>query len=259
MIMARRLLLLGLFLGFVSSSLMSQPKLIVSKPTSYLPGERIAPETWVLDSQMERVRLLDQVKPETRVVVLVLFGGGFKTQPEAPFRGTLWCQDSFDDLSIQRALVAEFAELPVEFVAVAVPPVFSAEKYGFREDVFLAQGEETSEFADALRVFVEATEKEIRSSLLPFDRVYYDPQARLTQTGKSADLGTGYGEVYPWQGKLKWHLDPRKYGAPTIWLLNSAGEVLGEPFWGNDYDSDPPEINYGFMELKEAVTAALEP
>jgi hypothetical protein len=255
------MLLPGLFLGFILSSLIviSQPKLILSKPSSYVPGDRIAPETSVLSAQMEKVRLLDQVKPETRVVVLVLFGGGFKTRPEAPFRGTLWCEDSFDDLSVQRALVAEFAEFPVEFFAVAVPPVFSAEKYGFQEDVFLAQGVETSEFAEAFKAFVEATEKQIQSSLLPFGRVYYDPKARLTQTRESADLGTGYGEVYPWQGKLKWHLDPRMYGAPTIWLLSSTGEILREPFWGNDYDSDPPEINYGFLELREAVTAALEP
>ncbi len=258
MIRARKLLLPGLFLGLLSAGLMSQPKLVVSSPSSYVPGERIDPETWVLDAELRKVRLLDQVKPETRVVVLVLFGGGFRTRPEEPFRGPLWCEDSFDDLSVQRALVAEFAELPVEFLAVAAPPVFAAEKYGFQEDVFLAQGAETSEFAEAVRGFVKATEKEIETSLLPFDTVYYDPKARLTQNRDSADLGSEYGEIYPWQGKLKWHLDPRKYGAPTIWLLSATGEVLREPFWGNDYDSDPPEINYGFPELREAVSAELE-
>lgn len=256
--MARKLLLLWLCLGFFSAGLMSQPKLIVSKPSSYVPGERIDPETWVLDARMKEVRLLGQLKPETRLVVLVIFGGGFKAIPEEPIRGPLWCQDSFDDLSVQRALVAEFAELPVQFIGVAVPPVFSPERYGFEEDVFLAQGTETSQFSEAFRSFVEATEKEVKTSLLPFDTVYYDPKARLTQNRDSADLGPQYGESYPWQGKLKWHLDPRKYGAPTIWLLSSTGEVLSEPFWGNDYDSDPPEINYGFYELKEAVTGALE-
>jgi len=257
--MARKLLLLGFCFGVFSASLMGQPKLIVSNPSSYVPGERVDPETLVLDAGMKEVRLLSQVKAENRLVVLVMFGGGFEAPPEEPIRGPLWCQDSFDDLSVQRALVAEFAELPVQFIAIAVPPVFSPERYGFGEDVFLAQGAETSQFAEAFRSFVKATEKEIETSLLPFDTVYYDPKARLTQNKDSADLGPDYGEIYPWQGKLKWYLDPRKYGAPTIWLLSSAGEVLSEPFWGNDYDSDPPEINYGFHELREAVAAALEP
>lgn len=255
--MACRFSIIGLSFALLLLGLMGQPKLITSKPSSYLPGEQIDPDTWVLDSEMKKVRLLGQVGPETRLVVLALFGGGFKTRPEAPFRGTLWCQDSFDDLSVQRALAAQFAELPVKFLGVAVPPVFSAEKYGFHDEVFLNQGVETSEFVEAARAFINATEKELESSLLPYDVVYYDLKARLTHNRESGDFGPGYGEVFPWQGKLKWHLDPRQYGAPTIWLLTPSGEILREPFWGNDYDTEPPEVNYGFQELRDAVAAQL--
>jgi len=34
--------------------------------------------------------------------------------------------------------------------------------------------------------------------------------------------------------------------------------VACEPYWGNDYDSDPPQVNYGFRELESAVEKLLD-
>lgn len=234
-----------------------QPKLIQDAPDSYLPGDKIDHEMFVIDSSMKERSLVDLINPGTDVVVLVLFGGAALEIPDGDFRGSLWCEDSFDDLAIQRALVAEFVSEPVQFIPVAFPPVFSTERYGFSEDVFFMRSNNDRSFRKVLRRFIKKTNQLAKKSLLPFETVYFDPKVRLTQDRDSAELTEKYGPIYEWQGKLKWYLDPRTYGAPTIWILDGEGRVLQEPFWGNDYDSEPPQINYGFAELKGAVNDAL--
>jgi hypothetical protein len=57
---------------------------------------------------------------------------------------------------------------------------------------------------------------------------------------------------------LKWPQDARIYGAPAIWFLGRDGTVLTEPFFGNDYDSEPPQINYGFSELTAEIERLLQ-
>jgi hypothetical protein len=237
--------------------LLGQPRLIVSKPSSYEVGDRIDEQSWVLDRDLSKITLEEIISEKAEIVVLILFGGAANEIPEGPFRGKLWCQDSFDDVSVQRALVAEMKEKPVQFVAVAVPPVFSSEKYGFGEGTFLNQPQDSERYQKALKVFVEKTESQREGGFLPFEQIFYDPKARLTHDSDSGEFGPEYGPVLSWQGKLKWHRDPREYGAPTIWLLNAEGRILREPFWGNDYDSEPPQISYGFAELKEAVLAEI--
>ena len=102
------------------------------------------------------------------------------------------------------------------------------------------------------------TEDLKKSTVIPFETIYYDPKARLLQDMEDKELSPEYGEIREWQGMFKWYEDPRRYGAPTIWLLDSSGKILTEPFWGNDYGSSPPQINYGFAELKEAIVKLLD-
>ena len=125
----------------------------------------------MLSADLKRVYLLEAFDPDAELVVLVLLSGGFKTRPTEPFRGDLWCEDSFDDLAVQRAMVAEFSSLPVQFLAVAFPPVFSTGRYGYLEEVFLNRAENSGEYLQAVRDFVEATGNQTTSSLLPFTPV----------------------------------------------------------------------------------------
>lgn len=257
---ARRILTGICLLLFLSAAAMGQPRLIApASSTSYQPGDRIDPESFVLDRNMEPVRLLDLLNPETKVAVLILFGGAAAAIPEGiPFRGPLWCQDSLDDLGVQRAMVRQFAGRPVEFIPVAVPPVYGADRYGFDDDVFLSEPPNSDAYRRNVQVFVEETEKYREGGLLPFEAVYYDPKFRLAQNEAERELGSAYGPVYPWQGKLKWSGDPRRYGTPTIWLIGPQGEILAPPFFGNDYDASPPQISYGFAELRAAVEKLLD-
>lgn len=243
--------------GFVAS-VHCQPRLIVEEPQGYRVGERISEEAFVLDKEMVPHRIRDLIKPDVRVAVMVIFGGDFKTAPEEEkFRGPLWCEDSFDDLAVQRALVHAFKDRPVQFIAVAVPPVYHAKRFGWTDDVFLSRPDDSPEYREAAQTFIEATEREVRNGLLPFEEVYYDPKFRLAQNRKERELGPEFGPVYEWQGKLKWAEDGRKYGTPTIWLLGRDGEILTEPLFGNDYDADPPEVNYGYQDARELIERLL--
>jgi hypothetical protein len=235
-----------------------QPRLITrGKVESYRPGDRIDPEVFVLDANQQRVRLLDLLDPDARLVVLSILGGGAAAVPDEGARGPLWCADSFDDLAIQRALVGEFKDDPVQFLAVAVPPVYSPERYGYPDNVFLDRSEQSEDYRQAAQTFIETTEAARKSTLIPYAEVYYDPSFRLLFNSVYRKAGTGYGEVYDWQGRFKWEGDPRRYGVPTIWLLRPDGEVLREPFWGNEYGGDPPKVEYGFAELRSAVIAKI--
>ncbi len=223
-----------------------QPRLQVEKPYGYQVGEKIEEAVEVLDSNLQPHSLVGLIKPETKVLVLVGFGGFAARVPEGRFRGPLWCVDSFDDLAVQRALVAAFRHAPVQFIGIAVPPVYNPTRYGYSENGFLGLADTSAEFVANTKRFIEGTQEQISRGLIPFDQVYYDPQYRLAEK-------PGPNDSHPGQGKLRWHLDPRKYGLPIIWLIGPKGEILREPFFSNEYDSDPPQIMYQFQDVKAAI------
>ncbi len=223
-----------------------QPRLQVEKPYGYQVGETIEKAVEVLDENLQPHSLVGLIKPETKVVVLVAFGGFAAKVPEGRFRGPLWCEDSFDDLAVQRALVAAFRHSPVQFIGVAVPPVYKPAAFGYPEKGFLELADSSADFVANAKRFIEGTHDQVSRGLIPFDQVYYDPKYRLAEKSASQDRDA-------WQGKLRWHLDPRKYGLPIIWLIGPKGEILQEPFFSNDYNSDPPQIMYQFQDVKAAI------
>ncbi len=247
------MLSLGVVLLFSFSAAFCQPRLITEAPAGYQVGDRVDGATLLLDKDLRPHQLRDVIDPEAKVVVLILFGAGFSSPPEGAHRGPFWCEDSFDDISVQRALYTALKDRPVQFIPVAAPPVYNPKAFGWQDNVFLDQPDDSKAYQSAAREFIEATEKQIQNGLIPFPTVYYDPKFRLAQNKKQRELGEGFGKVYDWQGKLKWSQDSRKYGTPTIWILGHDGTVLTEPLFGNDYDSDPPEINYEFHDAKELI------
>lgn len=235
------------------SAAFCQPRLITETPSGYQVGDQVDGTTLLLDNEMRPRQLKDLIEPETKVVVLIIFGAGFATPPEGAHRGPFWCEDSFDDLSVQRALYSALKNEPVQFIPVATPPVYNPAPFGWEDNVFLDQPDESEAYKEAVRSFIAATERQVESGLIPFPKVYYDPKFRLAQNKKQRELGPGFGKIYDWQGKLKWSLDSRRYGTPTLWILDGDRTVLTEPLFGNDYDSDPPEINYEFRDTRELI------
>ncbi len=252
-----RVLIALILAGLATSALVCQPRLVVDTPSSYQVGDRVDLSALVVDSEGRNHPLRDVILPDAKVVVVIVLGGAYHTRPEEKFRGTLWCRDSFDDLAIQRALVRRFQDEPVQFLPIAVPPVYKPETYGWPGDPFLGKPDDAAEYQSAVATFIEATEREKDSGLLPFDTIYYDPKFRLAQNRKERQLGPEFGTIYEWQGKFKWQNDPRRYGTPTIWILKGDGTVATEPLVGNDYDSVPPDIHYGYAEASAAIENAL--
>ena len=237
----------------------AQPRLSWKKTTYYEVGSQIDPAVFVHDRRMSKVRLLDLIDSETRVAVLVLFGGGIKELPPGrKKRGPLWCEDSFDDLPIQRALLGAFKDRPVQFIPIAIPPVYHAANYGWAADDFLGFPDDSERYLAAASSFIRATEEAVKSTLLPFDGIYYDPKFRLAANSKERELDSGYGTVHDWEGRLRWGTEARRYGTPAFWFLDSSGRVLTEPLLGNEYDADPPEINYGFRDVSRLLEELLE-
>lgn len=248
-----------LSLALISTSVFCQPRLVLKKSGNYQVGERISREITVLDRNLQEVPLLDLVRADSLVVVLVLFGGGMRSRPDREeFRGTLWCEDSFDDLSVQRALYHWFKERPVQFIPVAVPPVYKPETFGWEDDDFLGHPPESTVFTEAARSFVDATEREALSGLIPYPILYYDPKFRLLQNKEERELGPEYGSVRNWQGKFRWSEDGRKYGVPILWFLDNQGKVLTPPLYGNEYEGDPPQVHYGFREARDLIEELLQ-
>ncbi|HXK58532.1 MAG TPA: hypothetical protein PLP42_01440 [Acidobacteriota bacterium] len=246
---SRVVILVGLLL---SSGLFAQPRLQLEKPYGYQVGDKIDADLTLLDKDLQPHSLLSLIEPQTKILVLVGFGGADAREPQSESGNPLWCKDSFDDLPLQRDLVAAFRQAPVQFIGVAVPPVYNPGLYGYSEDAFLGFPETSPEFLENAKRFIALTEEQVSRRLIPFPQVFYDLKFRLADR-PPADPGPGYGKVYRWQGKLRWHLDPRKYGLPIIWLIGPEGEILQPPFFSNDYDSDPPSIMYQFSDVKTAI------
>ena len=215
------------------------------------------PETVVWDASLQPLRLADLLSPETRVVVVIMFGGASKRpQPTEPYRGGLWCPDSYQDLRLQKELIRSFRDRPVQFLAVAVPPVFGSASHGYRDGVFL-EASLSSLYHEEAVAFVRATRHALHTGVLPFSKIFFDPRFEL---GKKPDLpASAERSSAAWRGKLKWHLDDRKYGLPTLWLLDPAGQILREPFYGNDYTETPPKLEYDFDQIKAAIESYLDP
>ncbi|GAB4235866.1 MAG: hypothetical protein Kow00109_09230 [Acidobacteriota bacterium] len=217
-------------------------------PECYQPGDQIDAATVVYDEQLQPRRLLDILVEGPPVTVLVLFGGAALRTPPGEFRGPLWCQDSFDDLAVQRAVANSFRSDRVRFVGVAVPPVLGPEKYGFPGDLGIPGTLEQPAVREALRRFVERTNELRDTGLLPYAELFFDPELRLLRRS---------GVAPAWAARFKWAEDPRSYGVPTIWVLGRDGFVLAPPFWGNDYGSRPPEIHYGYADLVARIRQVL--
>ena len=218
-------------------------------------GDAVDPATEVVDSRFEPHPLLELFAPETKVVVLVLFGGG-AVDPDPP--GELWCEDSQAELSGMRDLVDKFSGQPVQFLGIAFPAVYSSEKHGYDADVFIGVPEEDPAYQAASRKLVEATEALRAAGKLPYDQGYYDPRFLLLSNPEYETAGRREGALPEWAGRFKADQDRQKYGLPTVWLLDSSGVVLDQALTGNIYGDDPPTIRYTMADLEQAIRHQLE-
>jgi hypothetical protein len=252
-----RLLGLTLYVLVIASSGFAQ-QAENSKLPKLSTGDTIPAEAFVLDKNLQpkTVRDLCSREPKAKVTVLYIYGGRV---PKADDRlGGIWCPDSFEDLHILRYLQLKYQPEDLRIVPVACPPIYSGHNYGFENRVFLDQADDSTKFKEAVKTFIDQTEKLFVESILPMPS-YYDIRHRLL-FNRRGDLkpGAGYGVVHEWQGAFRSHGDTQRYGTPTIWLLDANGKVLAEPFWGNYYHSEPFQIRYTIVDLDNAIKQYLQ-
>lgn len=223
----------------------------------YRVGEMIAPETFVYNRIGEKKRLLELVRPETKVIYLLLFGGASASAVET--YGGIWCNDSFNDMAISNYLNLKYRERGVTFIAVACPPVYSEEEYGFPGNTFLALPETSEAWQQAFESFVQTTYDLQNTHVIPFDKIYFDPKFRLMFNHKKLANGVAFSDsVFAWMGKLKPCSDKQSHSLPTIWLLSPNGKVLHEPFAGNRYGTSTQRINFTVREVEAALESILK-
>lgn len=222
----------------------------------YRPGDRVDPDVFFLDDNLNRITLASQVNEFTKVIYLLILGGAYAVKPEDK-RGGMWCVDTVDDIPLHRTIYFNYADKGVTFVPIAVPPVYGSGRYGYPDDVFLTEPEDSQVYQEAVEVFVGKTEALKEDGTLPFDPIFYDPRFRLLDNPTEHEHVPAYGKVYPWQGRFKWHEDTQSYGTPTLWLLGRDLRVLRSPFYGNTYEAVPLHINYTVRDVARALDDAL--
>ncbi len=234
-------------------------KLEHNSPAATLsPGEVIPAEAFVLDKNLESQSILALCSrdPKAKVILLYIYGGRVPKQDDR--LGGIWCPDSFEDLHIARYLHLKYQPEQLRILPIACPPVYSSQHYGFEQRIFLDEPDDSKKFQEAVAAFIDNTEKLFVEGLIPVPS-YYDIRHRLL-FNRREDLkpGAGYGVINGWQGNFRGSGDSQRYGTPTIWLLDTNGRVLAEPFWGNYYHSDPFQIRYTVIDVDKAIEQNLQ-
>ena len=212
-----------------------------TRPKCYLPGERIDESVQVQDANGKRVSLRDILAAKACKGVLLFLVAGAEGKPGRK-RGGLWCEDSFNDLPLLRHLRLDYEAKGVRFVAVCCPPVYHEEEFGYDSGAFLTKADDDAVYERNRRLFVERSLALRSDDVLPFDEIYFDPRFRLLANKKRGEASVG---VRPdWQGRFKWHRDTQTYGTPTLWVLTPDGEVFGDPFTMNVYESEGRRLRY---------------
>jgi len=224
---------------------------------SYQPGDQIALDAYILDTELGHHKLIDLCQSsKASVVMLYIYGG--RAMNHSDRLGGIWCPDSFEDFHTLRFIHKKYDDSQVKIIPVACAPVYSSLYYGLQHRVFLDKPDDDKIFKESVKKFIESTEKAVKAGYVPL-ATYYDLRHRLLFNDKK-DLqpGEAYGQIFSWQGKFRAEGETQKYGTPTIWLLNADGVVLSEPFHGNTYHSDPYQIGYTVLEVDRVIRTLLE-
>jgi hypothetical protein len=191
-----------------------------------------------------------------KINVVFIFGGG---DMGAKMPGRLWCQDSFEDTHILRALVGKYQGKPVGFVAIASAPVYHSGALGAKNRVFLDAADDSAEFKEARANFIASTQASRDAGVLPI-QPYFDLRLRLMlDTGGRVQPGPGYGEKQAWLGVFRAAGETQFYGVPSFWLVADDGTVLATPFRGNVYHphGTDMQIMYTLADVDAQLTRLL--
>jgi hypothetical protein len=164
--------------------------------------------------------------------VVFIFGGGAMGHHPAEKNGGLWCPDSYEDMHIVRSLYNHYKDKSA-IIPVAVPPVFHSQLLGYEKEVFFTD-KATPEYQKAIKSFVDSTKASFRQGIIPVQPLY-DNDFNLLISQQQGRLSNKLNSVKQWHGAFRAENESQHYGMPNLWLVDSTGKIIAEPFRGNVY------------------------
>lgn len=229
-----------------------QATLLSGQEQSYKVGDKIDSDVTVFNADGEKVKMLDLVQADTRLIYLVILGGP-SLNPERG-SGGIWCEDSFNDLPVSTYNYFNFSQKGVLFVPVVCPPVYHERRFGYDKGFFLQEQDSENDFLKGFQAFTQATKDLQKQKIIPFDNVFFDPHFSLLFNHNRLKDRQNYPlKDVSWLGRFKPEGDTQIYSTPTIWLILPDGTIVEGPFYGNRYSHRIRKITYTVRDIEKAI------
>lgn len=225
---------------------------IANSQEHYQLESRISAQIMVSDKtgkELSLQRLIEGSGAELSVVYI--FGGGGMGHERAAKNGGLWCPDSYEDMHIVRSLHNHYKG-KIGIIPVAVPPVFHSELLGYEKGLFFTD-KATLDYQKALMSFVDSTQESFKQGTIPV-QPFYDNDFNLLISQQQSRLRNELMSTKKWHGAFRAKNETQHYGVPSLWLVDSTGKIIAEPFRGNVYRPHGGDITISYT-LKDVVAA----
>jgi hypothetical protein len=224
----------------------------------YQLGSQISEQVTVADKAGTELSLQNIIAGSgSELSAVFVFGGGGMGHQRAEKNGGLWCPDSYEDLHILRSLHNHYKG-KVAVIPIAVPPVFHSRSLGYEEDLFF-KGRANPGYQKALMAFIDSTQAALKQGTIPV-QPFYDNDFNFLISSKYSELRKKIIPVENWHGAFRAENETQHYGVPNLWLVDSTGKIIAEPFRGNIYRPHGGDItiNYTLKEVVEEIEANLQ-
>lgn len=231
---------------------------IANSQEHYQLGSHISEHVTVSDNAGAELSLQNIIADsDAELSVVFVFGGGGMGHKHAEKNGGLWCPDSYEDLHILRSLHNHYKG-KVAVIPIAVPPVFHSRSLGYEEGLFFKDRANPG-YQKALMAFVDSTQASFKQGTIPV-QPFYDNDFNFLISSKYSELRKKILPVENWHGAFRAENETQHYGVPNLWLVDSTGRIIAEPFRGNIYRPHGGDItiNYTLKEVVEAIEANLQ-
>lgn len=223
----------------------------------YQLGSHISEQVTVSDKAGAEISLQKLIADSgAKLSVVFIFGGGGMGHERAEKNGGLWCPDSYEDMHILRSLHNHYKD-KVAILPIAVPPVFHTESLGYKKGLFFTD-KTNPDYQKALMSFIDSTQTAFKQGTIPV-QPFYDNDFNLLISQQHGKLRNKVIPVKEWHGAFRAVNEKQYYGVPNLWLVDSTGKVIAEPFRGNIYrpHGGGISINYTLKEIVEVIEAKL--
>jgi len=248
-----RLSALLMCLGLITSALANEQQ-------HYAEGSLISNQITLFDKQQTPQNLSQLLaKIDKPVNLLYLFGGGGMGHASTDKTGGIWCPDSYADLDILHSLAERYGER-IGILPIAIPPVFDTRSFGVKKGGMIEREIDDSAYQQAVNAFVNSTQAAFELGTIPLQPLLDLHFNLLISEQTQAMRNNKSNAKQDWHGAFRAPEETQSYGVPNIWLVNSHGKVLSEPFRGNIYHAHGSDIaiRYTLQDVIAAIERNLE-